>query len=156
MSRQPLSFARHSFRRYFGDGSAPIVSDVGADIWTPDAYPAHSREESKDYSFVLLEQYKIYVEMADRISARRGLTNTFFLTLNSALFTVIGVFGQVGRLQAHGCWSFLSLPLSPSAFMVLAAPVLQAAQRGQVSCDRRLRGEAACLAILASRVEGPW
>jgi hypothetical protein len=30
--------------------------------------------------------------MADRISARRGLANTFFLTLNTAVFTVIGVF----------------------------------------------------------------
>jgi hypothetical protein len=30
--------------------------------------------------------------MADRISSRRGLTNTFFLTLNTAIFTVIGVF----------------------------------------------------------------
>jgi hypothetical protein len=32
--------------------------------------------------------------MADRVSQRRGLTNTFFLTLNSAIFTVIGVFWQ--------------------------------------------------------------
>jgi hypothetical protein len=41
-----------------------------------------------------LEQYKIYVEMADRISARRGMTNTFFLTLNTAIFTAVGVFWQ--------------------------------------------------------------
>jgi hypothetical protein len=39
----------------------------------------------------VLEQYKLYVEMADRISARRGLANTFFLTLNSAVFTLFGV-----------------------------------------------------------------
>jgi hypothetical protein len=39
----------------------------------------------------VLEQYKLYVEMADRISARRGLANTFFLTLNSAIFTLFGV-----------------------------------------------------------------
>ncbi|MFB6563943.1 MULTISPECIES: hypothetical protein [unclassified Streptomyces] len=37
-----------------------------------------------------LEQYKLYVEMADRVSARRSLTNTFFLTLNTAVLTVIG------------------------------------------------------------------
>lgn len=41
-----------------------------------------------------LEQYKIYVEMADRISARRGMTNTYFLTLNTAIFTGVGVFWQ--------------------------------------------------------------
>ena len=39
-----------------------------------------------------MDQYKIYVEMADRISVRRGLANTFFLTLNAAIFTVVGVF----------------------------------------------------------------
>jgi hypothetical protein len=44
------------------------------------------------YQAAILEQYKLYVEMADRISSRRGLTNTFFLTLNTAIFTVIGVF----------------------------------------------------------------
>jgi hypothetical protein len=43
---------------------------------------------------MLLEQYKIYVEMADRISARRGLANTFFLTLNTIIFTLIGIFWQ--------------------------------------------------------------
>jgi hypothetical protein len=40
---------------------------------------------------VVVDQYKLYVEMADRISARRGLANTFFLTLNSAIFTLFGV-----------------------------------------------------------------
>ena len=33
-----------------------------------------------------------YVEMADRIIQRRGLTNTFFLTLNTAIFTAVGLF----------------------------------------------------------------
>jgi len=33
----------------------------------------------------LIEQYKIYVEMADRISQRRGTANTFFLAFNTAL-----------------------------------------------------------------------
>jgi hypothetical protein len=44
------------------------------------------------YQAAVLEQYKIYVEMADRVSQRRGLANTFFLTVNTAVFTVIGVF----------------------------------------------------------------
>jgi hypothetical protein len=39
----------------------------------------------------LLEQYKIYVEMADRISARRGQANTFFLAINTGVFTILGV-----------------------------------------------------------------
>jgi hypothetical protein len=41
---------------------------------------ADSRSES-----VELELYKLAVEMADRISARRALANTFFLTVNTGL-----------------------------------------------------------------------
>lgn len=42
------------------------------------------------YQNHLLEQYKIYVEMADRISSRRNLANVFFSTLNTAILTIIG------------------------------------------------------------------
>jgi hypothetical protein len=42
------------------------------------------------YQNHILEQYKIYVEMADRISARRNLSNGFFLTLNTLSLTAIG------------------------------------------------------------------
>lgn len=36
------------------------------------------------------EIYKIAVEMADRISARRGLANSFFLTINTAVMGILG------------------------------------------------------------------
>ncbi|EKD64442.1 MAG: small integral membrane protein [uncultured bacterium] len=42
-----------------------------------------------DYQNHLFEQYKLYVEMADRVSNRRGLTNIFFATLNTTLLTAI-------------------------------------------------------------------
>lgn len=38
----------------------------------------------------LLDQYKLMVEMADRVSARRATANSFFLTVQSAL---VGTFG---------------------------------------------------------------
>lgn len=38
----------------------------------------------------LLEQYKLYVESADRISDRRQKTNEFFLGLNTALVALLG------------------------------------------------------------------
>jgi hypothetical protein len=63
----------------------PALSSMPAGSW--DALPP-------GYAAAILEQYKIYVEMADRISARRALANTFFLTLNSAIFTVFGVLWQ--------------------------------------------------------------
>lgn len=37
----------------------------------------------------LLEQYKVVVEMSDRTSARRGLANTFFLAVESALIATV-------------------------------------------------------------------
>ena len=42
----------------------------------------------------LIEQYKIYVEMTDRISQRRGATNTFFLTFNTAIVAALTGFYQ--------------------------------------------------------------
>jgi len=39
----------------------------------------------------LFEQYKLYVEMADRISARRMLANSFFVAVHTALVTAFTV-----------------------------------------------------------------
>lgn len=38
----------------------------------------------------LLEQYRLMVEMADRVSARRATANSFFVTVQSALVTAFG------------------------------------------------------------------
>ena len=86
MGRQRL------FARYFGKVSAPTADGVRAALWSPQADLMHWDNQQSAYSNALLEQYKIYVEMADRVSARRGLANTYFLTLNSTVFTIIGVF----------------------------------------------------------------
>jgi hypothetical protein len=39
----------------------------------------------------VLELYKLTVEMADRVSSRRSTANAFFLTVHTALTTVVGV-----------------------------------------------------------------
>ncbi len=60
-----------------------------------DAYQAHC-----------LEQYKLFVESADRISQRRQQANSFFLTLNTALLAVLG--GSLSRsTQSSALWWFL-------------------------------------------------
>ena len=41
-----------------------------------------SKEKRMD---MILEQYKLYLEMADRISSRRQSANSFFLSINTAL-----------------------------------------------------------------------
>ncbi|MEU8242566.1 hypothetical protein AB0C07_30300 [Actinoplanes missouriensis] len=78
------------------------------ELWTAEIGPAAYDGPAEKYQTAILEQYKLYVEMADRISARRALANTFFLTLNSAIFTSIGVFWTV-RPDASLGW--LTLPL---------------------------------------------
>jgi hypothetical protein len=65
-----------------------------------------------------MEQYKLYVEMADRVSDRRSLANTFFLTANTFLVSVFGAI--VGKDAAHSSGSvriwFTLFALSGLAF----------------------------------------
>jgi len=42
----------------------------------------------------VFEQYKLYVEMTDRVSQRRMSANTFFTTLNTLLFTITAFIGD--------------------------------------------------------------
>jgi hypothetical protein len=53
-----------------------------------------SQSYGSDYLEHLLEQYKIYVEMVDRVSARRATANTFFLTTNTVVLSALGIFGR--------------------------------------------------------------
>ena len=46
-------------------------------------------EYGPNYKPHLLEQYKLYVEMADRISSRRQSTNSFFLSVNTAIIALL-------------------------------------------------------------------
>jgi hypothetical protein len=101
--------------KYFGAKVTPI-EEVRQDLWNE----ASSGNADPDRT-VILEQYKIYVEMADRISARRSLTNTFFLTLNTAVFAGVGallkeppkfpswmlVFPLIALITQCAAWYFL-------------------------------------------------
>lgn len=82
---------------------------------------AHVREilqgvSEKDYSGPYrdhaLEIYKLFVEMADRISQRRDRANSFFLTLNT------GLVGLAGYVSAE------EIPGPPMALLALAGMVL--------------------------------
>jgi hypothetical protein len=48
-------------------------------------------EYGENYRAHLLEQYKQYLNMADKISDRRSTANTFFLTINTALLSAFGI-----------------------------------------------------------------
>jgi hypothetical protein len=65
------------------------MSDLADALWNEAVGPSDYGESNDRYRQAVLDQYKLCVEMADRVSARRNLTNTFFLSLNSAVVAVV-------------------------------------------------------------------
>lgn len=64
-----------------------------------------SKEKYGDrYADHLLEQYKTYVELTDKISERRQTANTFFLTINTALVTALGVVSPNNARSIELAW----------------------------------------------------
>src|SRR5437867_5275378 len=61
-------------------------------------FPTKPEEYGDSYKEHFFAQYKLYVDSADRVSSRRALANTFFLTIASALLS--GGFVLVGNTYA--------------------------------------------------------
>lgn len=64
----------------------------------------------------VFELYKLAVEMADRVSARRTGANAFFLTLHGGLAAAVGILGQATALKVS-----VYLLLAPLAGLALSA-----------------------------------
>lgn len=65
-----------------------------------------------DYSKLLLEQYKLYVDTSTKVSERRAATQTFFLSANTLLATVYGLTaGKESTLAPFGSWQW-AIPLA--------------------------------------------
>lgn len=60
-------------------------------LWNESVGPPCYDDTTAKYQDAILEQYKLCVEMADRVSARRNLANTFFLSLNSIVITTLTI-----------------------------------------------------------------
>lgn len=88
----PLEGTNASGRRKRWEG--PTLAEIRPVLWNSEISSSSygGDDGGEKYQSAILEQYKMYVEMADRVSSRRGLTNTFFLTLNTLVFTLFGVF----------------------------------------------------------------
>lgn len=48
---------------------------------------------------VVVEQWKLLVDTTERVSTRRSLTNTFFLGINAAVFTLLAAFWTKGPVS---------------------------------------------------------
>lgn len=57
-------------------------------------------EYGPNYQVHLLEQYKLYVEMTDRISQRRDQSNRFYSAILTGLLAVISVVAKLSDWQA--------------------------------------------------------
>lgn len=61
-------------------------------------------EYGQNYKAHLLEQYKLYVEMADRISSRRQSANSFFLSVNTAIIALISYINLGYKNSSNFYW----------------------------------------------------
>jgi hypothetical protein len=60
----------------------------------------------------LLDQYKLYVEMADRISSRRATANSYFLSVNSAILAFVGYLTSKDSIDYLWLLAFAGVTLS--------------------------------------------
>lgn len=81
------------------------VQDVSKALWN-DSPPKNSYESDEQYHDHIVEQYKLYVEMADRVSARRDVANAFFLTLNGLCLGAAGTLIDKGY-STNPQWALL-------------------------------------------------
>lgn len=59
----------------------------------------------------LLDQYKLYVEMMDKVTERRGQTNTFYISLLSGLLALVSLFADKDNNLFSGNQDILLLVL---------------------------------------------
>ncbi|MGW4365448.1 RipA family octameric membrane protein [Nocardia takedensis] len=70
------------------------VEAIRGRLWNDQVNSASYTGADEKYQAAILDQYKLYVEMTDRIGARRGATNTFFLLVNSGIFAALGTLNR--------------------------------------------------------------
>lgn len=74
--------------------TTPFVN-LNAALWNDDPLQ-NGYQNQNQYRDHILEQYKLFVEMADRTSSRRDVANGFFLALNGSLLGVASVLVDKG------------------------------------------------------------
>jgi len=60
-----------------------------------DLFSKNEKEYGDEYKNHLFEQYKLYIKSAEKTSDRRQQANNYFITINTALISLIGLFFQI-------------------------------------------------------------
>jgi len=77
------------------------------------------RDYGEAFKQHLLEQYKLYVEMADRISTRRAQTNRFYISLLSGLLALLSIVGGRNMFSDFQTIAFMAVAILGLALCVL-------------------------------------
>lgn len=80
--------SRHPVGSYFRVQPLAGVGDIESRLWS-DVDAGSYGDDEQAYRSAVLAQYSLYVEMADRISHRRAVANSFFITVNVGIFTLL-------------------------------------------------------------------
>ncbi len=81
--------------------------DLSDALWNEAVTASDYTGPDEKYRLAVFEQYKLCVQMADQVSARRNLANTFFLSLNSAVAAAL-VAAAGGKLADASVWALLA------------------------------------------------
>src|SRR5262249_46937662 len=91
------------WRRPVSETPARVLAASRGLISTP------ATENGSNLQAHLLEQYKLYVEQASKISERRTSANTFLLTVNTSLLALYGLASTAVAHRAESWYFFLPL-----------------------------------------------
>ncbi|MBT0772339.1 hypothetical protein KIH74_25565 [Kineosporia sp. J2-2] len=80
--------------RFFRTAPSPSLDGIRATLWNDAPTAGNPPGPGDTDTAVLLEQYKLYAEMADRVSERRGQANAFFLSVNTTVAAGIALFAE--------------------------------------------------------------
>ncbi len=64
-----------------------------------DLFSKSEKEYGNDYQSHLFEQYKIFIESIEKTSDRRQQANNYFIAINTALISLIGLSFQINILE---------------------------------------------------------
>ena len=82
--------------------------------------PKTEESYGKSFKADLLEQYKLYVQSAENVSARRVISNRYLLTLNAAL---VALYGLQSANFGQGYWTLLipiiGIPVSLLWYLII-------------------------------------
>jgi hypothetical protein len=77
-------------------------------LWNQDVSETNYGKKEQYYEHIF-EQYKIFIEMADKVSSRRNQANTFFLSLHTLIITAVTFWYEKGP-RTPNAWTNL-IPL---------------------------------------------